>query len=254
MYATNYFENLMLNLMRSQSITAPSALYLALFRSNPGDDGTSGTEVSYSGYQRMPVTFSAPTASGSGLMISNSELITFPESSVTEGAVQYVAVYDSQTGGNMWLYGQLDNPLNIQPGVSPVFRAGSVSWIWSGNLSDYYRRAIMNTLRGTACSGFSPYIALCNGDAEFSGNNYERFAVTMSAPAQQSSGTAMSQNTADVISPISTGAWGTLTTVAIYDARTNGHAFATGTLGTSYTINNGYSVTIPSGNLQVNVN
>lgn len=259
MYATNYFESLMLNLMRSQSITAPSGLYLALFLSNPGDDGTSGTEITYSGYQRMPVTFSAPTASGSGLMITNSALITFAESTVSAGTVTYVAVYDSQSGGNMWLYGQLDNPLNVQSGVSPVFRAGSVSWIWSGNLSGYYRRAIMNTLRGTSCSGFTPYIALCNGDptqsgSEFSGNNYARFAVTMSAPAQQSSGTAMSQNTADVISPISTGSWGTLNTIAICDASSAGNVFAIGSLSTSYAINNGYSVTIPAGNLQVNVN
>lgn len=259
MYASNYFENLMLNLMRGQSITAPANLYLALFLSNPSDTGSEGTEITYSGYQRMPITFSAPAASGSGLSMQNTSLITFAESTVSAGSVTYVAVYDSLTGGNMWLYGQLDTPLNVQPNVSPVFRAGSVTWIWTGNLSTYYRTAIMNSLRGTNVSGFSPYLAFCSGDPtgsgnEFSGNNYARVAVTMTAPTQQSSGTAQSQNSSDVISPIATGAWGVYDTAAIYDASSSGNAFMVIPTGNSYTINTGYSITCQSGSLQVNVN
>lgn len=258
MYASNYFEALMLNLMRSQSITAPTNLYLALFLSPPGDDA-SGTEITYTGYQRQVITFSAPAASGSGLIMSNDSLITFPESATSAGTVTHAAVFDSSSSGNMLLWGQLDTSLNVQSGVSPVFRVGTVSWLWSGNLSTYYRTAIMNTLRGVNCSGFAPYIALCNGDptgsgSEFSGNNYARFAVTMSGPTQQSSGTAMSSNMSDVISPVSTGAWGTLNTIAIADASSAGNYFAVGALGNSYTINNGYSVTIQAGDLQVNVN
>lgn len=259
MYATNYFEEAMLNLMRSTNITAPSALYLALYQSNPTDTGAAGTEAAYAGYARQPITFSAPAASGNGLAMQNTSLITFPEAPATSGTVTYVAVIDSLSGGNMWLYGQLDQPLVIQAGVSPVFRAGSVKWIWSGNLSTYYRTAIMNTLRGTSCSGFSPYIALCNGDPtdmgnEFSGNNYTRISVTMTAPAQQSSGTALSQNTADVISGIATGNWGTLTTVAIYDAQSSGNAYAVLNIGTSYNVTSGYSVGFHAGDLQFNIN
>lgn len=259
MYATNYFENAMLNLMRGSSITAPSTMYLALFLSNPGDTGTEGTEITYTGYARQAVTFSAPAASGAGLVIQNTALISFPEASTSAGTVTYVAVYDSSTGGNIWLYGQLDTPLTVQTGVSPVFRAGAVKWIWSGNLSTYYRTAIMNTLRGTNCSGFTPYVGFCNGDptgsgSEFSGNNYSRIAVTMTAPAQQSSGTAMSQNNADVLSPIATGNWGTLTTVAIFDAETSGNAYGVINLGTSYNATSGYAIGFRAGGLQFNIN
>lgn len=259
MYATNYYENAMLNLMRSTSITAPANLYLALFLSNPGDTGTEGTEVTYSGYARQAITFSAPAASGSGLAMQNTALITFPEAPASAGSVTYVAVMDSLSGGNMWLYGQLDQALTIQTGVSPVFRAGAVRWIWSGNLSTYYRTAIMNVLRGTNCSGFAPYVALCNGDPtgagnEFSGNNYTRISVTMSAPAQQTSGTALSQNTAEILSGVATGNWGTLDTVAIYDAASSGNAFAVINIGTSYSVTTGYAVGFHAGDLQFNVN
>lgn len=259
MYATNYFEGLMLNLMRSQSITAPSNRYLALFQSNPTDTGTAGTEIAYTGYARQPITFSAPAASGSGLAMQNTELITFPEAPASAGTVTYVAVMDSLSGGNMWLYGQLDQALTVQAGVSPVFRAGSVKWIWTGNLATYYRTKIMDVLRGTSCSGFSPYVGLCNGDPtgagnEFSGNNYTRIAVEMTAPAQQSSGTALSQNTEDVLSGVATGNWGTLNTVAIFDAVSSGNAFAVINLGTSYNVTTGYAVGFHAGDLQFNIN
>lgn len=259
MYASNYFEELMLNLMRGQSIAAFSNLYLGLFLSNPGDNGQSGTEISYTGYERQLIVFDAPEASGNGMLLKNSAMITFPRAASSAGSVTHAAVFDSSQGGNMLLYGQLNVALNVQNGVSPVFRAGTVSWLWAGGLSPYYRVAIMNTLRGVACEGFTPYVALCNGNPtengfEFSGNNYMRFPVTMSVPAQQSSGTAISQNTADIVSPTSSGTWGTLNTIAIADAASGGQYFAVGSLSTAFAVNSGYSVTIPAGNIQVNVN
>lgn len=259
MYATNYFEGQMLSLMRGQSITAPQNVYLALFLSNPGDTGTEGTEISYTSYARQPITFSAPAASGSGLMIANSSQISFAEASANVGTVTYVGVYDALSGGNLLLYGQLDTPLVIQSGVTPVFRANSVKWIWSGNLTTYYRTAIMNTLRGTSLAGFDPYVALCNGDptgagSEFAGDDYARFAVTMSAPAQQSSGAAQSSNEDDVLSNTSTGNWGQLTHVAIADASSNGNYFSVIALSSTFNMVTGSSAGFRSGNLKFNVN
>ena len=117
----------------------------------------------------------------------------------------------------------------------------------------------MNTLRGTNCAGFSPYVGFCNGDPtgagnEFSGNNYARVAVTMTAPSQQTSGTAMSQNSADVLSAVATGNWGSLNTVAIFDAQTSGNAYAVIPLGTTYNATSGYAVGFHAGALQFNVN
>ena len=261
MYATNFFEDYMLNLLRGQNIPAQANMYLALFLSNPSDTGTAGTEISYSGYARQKITFTTPTPSGSGMMMQNSATISFPESPVAiSSPVSYVGVYDSSSigTGNMWLYGQLDTPLTVQAGVSPVFREGNVKWIWSGNLTTYYRTAIMNTLRNTACSGFTPYIAFCNGDptttgSEFSGNNYARVPVTMTVPAQQSSGTDLTQNESEVISSISTGSWGTLTHVALCDNSTGGNYFAVQST-TSYTTPSGTAIGYHAGTLQFNVN
>lgn len=259
MYATNYFENQMLNLMRSQNITAPTTLYLALFMSNPGDTGTEGTEISYTGYARMPISFAAPYQSGSSMILENAEQISFAEAASSVGNVTHVAIYDRLTGGNMLLYAQLESVLTVQANVTPVFRAGAIKWIWSGHLSVYYRTAIMNTLRGSSCSGFTPYAAFCAGDptgtgAEFSGNNYARAALTMGAPEQQSSGAAQSSNTSDTMTPQSTGTWGILTYIAIYDAQTNGNVYMVIPIGSTYSITSGSACGFRAGGLRVNIN
>lgn len=254
MYATNYFEDLMLNLAaQAQTITAPAKLYLELFQSNPGDAGTGGTPISYSGYARQEIVFSEPATDGNGLSMQNTELISFAESPINAGTVQYVGVYDSLSGGNLLLYGQLDTPLVVNAQVSPVFREGSIKWIWSGNLANYYRRAIMNSLRGTDCAGFNAYIGLHNGDNEFSGNNYARIPVTFTTPAQQASGADMMSNATELVSSIATGNWGTLNRVVIYDAATNGHAYAEINV-TSISMTTGYAVVFHAGDLQFSIN
>lgn len=261
MYASNFYENAALNLMRGQSVSAPSTLYLALFLSNPGDTGSEGTEISYSGYERQAITFSAPAASGSGLMVQNTSLISFAEASSSAGTVTYVGVFDSSLpgSGNMWLYAPLDMGLVVQNGVSPVFRAGGIKFILSGNFSSYYRNQILNILRGTNCVGFAPYLALCNGDptasgSEFSGGDYARIAVTMGAPSQQASGAALSVNISDAMSNISTANWGSLTHAAIYDAETGGSPFAIVDLGRSYAAPIGTAMGVHAGDLQISFN
>lgn len=266
MFASNYFETAMLNLLRgsNNNITAPTKLYLSLFLTNPGDSGTEGTEITYSGYARQEISFSAPAVDGTGLEMHNSADITFAQATTNAGTVNYVAVFDNATvgAGNMWLYGQLDTPLTVQSGVAPVFRSETVKWIWTGNLTTFYRTAIMNTLRGTSLSGFSPYVGFCNGDptgngSEFSGNNYARAAMAFSAPVQPS-GTAAATiaNSTEVITGVSTGNWGTLNTVALFDASVNGNAFAVVALpnSASFSVTAGYQLGFHVGDFTFSVN
>ena len=259
MYATNFFENAMLNLMRNVSIPAVETPYLALFMSDPGDEGDNGYEVEYTGYARQPIAFSVPAEYGTGLAIQNTEQISFAECPVNLGAVTHVAVMDSLSGGNMLLYGQLDTVLNLQAGVTPIFRIGAVKWIWTGNLGTYYRTKIMNVFRNEACPGFAPYIGLCNGDpegagAEFAGYNYERIPLSVSAPAQQPNGTAMCSNVNELISNEATGNWGTMSYVCVYDAEINGQLYAVIPLGTSYFVTAQTSVGFHIGSFRFSVN
>ena len=268
MYASNYLEEIVINLMRGSAgsaFNAPAALYLALFYSNPSDTGIAGTEANYSTYSRQPIQFGPPTAGSAGnssLYIQNSNVITFPEAIASGSSIQYVAVFDASSGGNMLLYGALTSSLAIQSGVSPVFRAGSLRWTWSGNLSAYYRTLIMNTLRGAnpSISAFTPYIALYNGDplntgTELSGIDYARFPVTFSAAEQLDSGYAQTRNTgsSDDVSPIAGSNWGTLTHIAICDAIIAGNVFAGISLGTSYSMLTGSVAGFAPGDLTFSI-
>jgi len=258
MYASNYFETIMLNIARGISATAPAKMYLALFLNDPGEGG-SGTEVSYSGYARQEITFTAPAVDGTGMSFTNNSAITFATAQITVGNATFVGVFDSLTGGNMYLYGQLGTPILIESGVAPVVRANAMKWIWAGKFSNNYKTKIMNLLRGTNVSGFTPYLALCNGSpeaggSEFSGNNYARTSMTFSAPAEQANGSTMISNSARVESPVASGTWGNMTHIALYDASTSGNPYLIDTSSSQVLMNNGKSVIYEAGTFNIYVN
>lgn len=259
MYATNYFEAAILNLMRGTAITAPTTMYLALFQSNPSDTGTAGTEANYTGYARQAITFSAPYAQSSGsttYVLENAAEISFGEASASGNTITHVAVMDALTGGNMWLYGPLGSSLVIQAGVTPVFRASALQWTWSGNISVYYKTAVMNTLRGSNCSGFSPYLALCDSSGnEFNGTSYARFAVSMTQPTQNAqTDVCYSTNSAEVSSNVAGSDWGTVRIVKMYNASSSGNEFSSVTLDSSYNISTGSLFGFHAGDYVININ
>jgi hypothetical protein len=83
---------------------------------------------------------------------------------------------------------------------------------------------------------------------EVSGGNYTRKAVTFSAA---SSGT--SSNSATVTFDTATANWGTITSVAVIDAATNGNVLFYGSVTSSKTIESGDTFQIASGNLSISL-
>ena len=111
---SNYLEERTLNhFFRGVASTSPATLYVGLFLNNPTDAAT-GTEVSGTSYARQVITFSAPTQdSGKGTIKNNTE-IEFPSAGSNWGLVTHAAIYDDLTGGNMYYYGALANPKDVQ--------------------------------------------------------------------------------------------------------------------------------------------
>lgn len=263
MFASDYFENKIISLLLGGTgISAPSTYYVALFASNPGETGGQGTEISYTGYERQVVTFAGPVVAGSGLTMQNDTVITFPESPSATNPVQYVGIFDGSN--NMWLYGKLTTQLAIQSGVSPVFQVGSLKWTLSGNLSDYYRRAIMNVIIANEdLNAFNPYIALYNGNpnttgSELTGQNYARIPVSFQiSQTQPASGALQYENDGEVVSPTAgSGGWGTMTNVAIMDSEIGGYVFASMNLknNANYVISYGDVIGFHEGELTFSIN
>ena len=98
----------------TDALTRPTAWYLALFTSNPGD-GDSGTEVSGGGYARQSVTFTVTNDTA-----SNSAAIEFPTATAGYGTVSHVGVYTASTGGDLIAHAALTSSKAIDTG--DVFR------------------------------------------------------------------------------------------------------------------------------------
>ena len=100
--------------------------YLALFQTNPGATGT-GTEVTYSGYARQPITWGAAAINGSVGEKKNTNLIEFPTVPSDSGlTAAYAAIMNAATGGSVVYYGALGANYQLIQGVKPTVPIGSL--------------------------------------------------------------------------------------------------------------------------------
>jgi hypothetical protein len=102
--------------------------YLALMASPVADDGTGGTEISGSGYARLPVpraasawTFSSPTA------WSNASTLNFPLVIGSTYTVVQAALFDAPTGGNCKATFSFPSAFTVSSGQSLAFAPGAVT-------------------------------------------------------------------------------------------------------------------------------
>ena len=120
---SNYLENALVNaVLRGTNYTSPSAVYLALFTSDPTDAGT-GTEVSGGAYARKAITFGAPS---DGVAVSSADVL-FPVATASWGTITHIGIYDALTGGNLLFHGVLTNSKTIAADDQLKIAAGDVS-------------------------------------------------------------------------------------------------------------------------------
>lgn len=83
--------------------------YLALFVNDPAPSG-SGTEVTGGSYARLPITWSTISANQK----TNTAAINFTGLPAT--TINYWAIYDALTGGNLVYYGPLSQGVTVPVG------------------------------------------------------------------------------------------------------------------------------------------
>lgn len=259
MYACNYLETGVLNVLRGTTFTAPSKCYLGLYLNDPGETGSSGTELNYSGYKRMEVDFSAPAEGNGGIQIQNMSDITFPTPPTAAGTVTHVGLLDSPSGGNMLARGELVEPLVVGENQPPVFVTGDVLFYLTGNMSKAWKTKVMNIFRGQSITGVTPHFSLWNGSpesggSELTGSNYARVPLTFSAPSEQSSGQLLIRNSAAASFARPSTAWGMWTHSAIYSALSSGEPIFIKQLTESIDIKKGYMPTIGENAVEVGLN
>jgi hypothetical protein len=123
MSVSNHLENKLLNhVFKNTAYTPPTSIYMALFTSDPGEDGT-GTEVTGGAYARKAATFNTAT---SGSIITSSD-ITYDIATANWGTITHVALYDAVTGGNILVSGTLTTAKTINTGDQLKINAGDIT-------------------------------------------------------------------------------------------------------------------------------
>lgn len=118
-------EVLILNyLMTAESVTRPTAWYVALYTGAPSDAG-GGTEVSGSGYSRKTVNWAV--ASGTGGTTSNSNVPTWTASGGAFGTVTHIGIHSASSGsGNLLWHGAMTASKVVNDGDTLEFAAGNI--------------------------------------------------------------------------------------------------------------------------------
>jgi hypothetical protein len=97
--------------------TMPS-VYLALFASSPGENGSLASEVSGGSYARVALTAKMGAADAvTGIAISTS-VVTFPAPSAAQGVIAWAGIVDASSSGNVLAY----TPLGIRSSSTMAIR------------------------------------------------------------------------------------------------------------------------------------
>jgi hypothetical protein len=126
-YSDNLAEEFLDHIFLGQSYPLPSTIYTTVSTTNPGDDGSNLTEPSDlgdAGYSRVATSWQS---SGSGTQYENNGAIAFAAATIDWGYINYIALMDDPSGGNMLFYGALNNPVDVDAGKAIQFTDGGVT-------------------------------------------------------------------------------------------------------------------------------
>lgn len=121
---SDHAEALLLDwLMTTDSVTRPTAWYVALYTAAPSDSG-GGTEVTGNGYSRQSVTMASATSPGG--TTSNTGAVTFTASGGNWGTITHIGIHDASTGGNLLWHGTMTASKTVNDGDTLEFSIGNI--------------------------------------------------------------------------------------------------------------------------------
>ena len=126
--AANTYENYILDSILGDNAGAlmPATVYVGLYTVEPSDGG-GGTEVIGNGYGRVAVTNNStnwPAASAGEKR--NGAKVEFGQATGDWGDIDWFGIFDAETGGNLMLWGNLQDTVSPVAGNSPFFEIGGI--------------------------------------------------------------------------------------------------------------------------------
>jgi len=172
---TDYGENRLIDFIRSNEPSLPSSWYISLGSLELDSDGvvipdSTFTEFTGTGYARQAVARSltnwagtqgagsVQASTGASHATSNNVVINFGTSGSAWGTATHVAFNDASSGGNKWIFAELEDPMvigNGEPVTIPI-EAISMSLGLSGGMTNYLANKMIDWLfRGQSASFIS---------------------------------------------------------------------------------------------------
>jgi hypothetical protein len=116
------------------SLANEPTIYIALMTAAPNKNGTGGTEANYGGYARLLPEEWAGIQTNEAMFMTSEE--SFPTATSGSNVITHYALYDAATDGNLIAFDELDYPITITTGMTPIFAAFNMRDTLSFNLSD----------------------------------------------------------------------------------------------------------------------
>lgn len=131
-------------------------------------------------------------------------------------------------------------------------------------MTKYFRKLVLNTLRGENLNGFETvYVGLfidgdnrpeiANGINELAGGGYERMPIKLSEPIEVDAFTQVS-NVNEIDFGIATSDWGVVVSAGIFDSKTEGNMLYYGKLHSAKNIETGDSIRFAENQLIIGQN
>lgn len=114
MISTYLSDKLLDHVFGATSYTAPSTVYIALFTTMPDAGGSGAVEVAGGSYGRVSVTNDPTNWPDASLRQKvNANDIEFIQATDDWGDVVGAGVYDDLSAGNLLVFGQFDDPIEV---------------------------------------------------------------------------------------------------------------------------------------------
>lgn len=116
MSLSNYAENLLLNfLLNTSAVTRPTAWFVQLHMSDPGETGTSGTQpaIIAGDYDRKSLGASGMTTATAGTCSNPAAVSWTAAGTAATYTFTHVSIWDAVTGGNFLMRGALAIPETV---------------------------------------------------------------------------------------------------------------------------------------------
>ena len=106
-------------------ILSIDTLYAGLMTGDPLD-GQTVDEPTDPAYTRQLVTLTEPEEEADCTSCTNATDLLFPQAGISWGTLTHIGLFASDSGGALYLYNELDQPIRVEAGDVVRFPAGSL--------------------------------------------------------------------------------------------------------------------------------